>query len=173
MGLIPWWCMMVGADSPAPLNKMGTINASTTDIGNWQKADPVADACSWSIFRRSGHQFVEENATKQEVRAPIRFHRIGMRSRAFSDEVDTGSSTKMRPNPKVGAPSDDRLLLSCGTDQVELAGAAKTRQRRCDQWQINPGKDGRLPIQRKGWQGNVIQRTASNTFPIAKHYGQI
>jgi len=39
-----------------------------------------------SIFRRSGRRFVEENATKQK---------------AFSDEVCSGSSKKMRPNKKL------------------------------------------------------------------------
>ena len=41
-----------------------------------------------SIFRRSGHRFAAENATKQEAKA-------------FSDEVCTGSSKKMRPNKKL------------------------------------------------------------------------
>jgi len=41
-----------------------------------------------SIFRRSGHRFVAENATKPK-------------RQAFSDEVDTGSSQKMRPNKKL------------------------------------------------------------------------
>ena len=51
---------------------------------------------------RCGSHFV----TKQEARALIRFQRIGMRARAFSDEVGTGSSKKMRPNKKLERQSD-------------------------------------------------------------------
>ena len=46
----------------------------------------LARELNQSIFRRSGRRFDAENATKQE---------------AFSDEVATGSSQKMRPNKKL------------------------------------------------------------------------
>jgi len=45
----------------------------------------LARELNQSIFRRSGRRFDAENATKQE---------------AFSDEVDAGSTQKMRPNKK-------------------------------------------------------------------------
>ncbi|HRY07348.1 MAG TPA: hypothetical protein P5114_09515, partial [Hyphomicrobiaceae bacterium] len=62
---------------------------------SWRKADdkaqaaPSAERANQSIFRRSGHRFVEENATKQEARALIRFYRIEKRSRVLDLTFDS------------------------------------------------------------------------------------
>jgi len=54
----------------------------------------------WSIFQRSGHRFVVENATKQETRA-------------FSDEVATGFLKELRQVEKIEVPIPIHRVKQC------------------------------------------------------------